>query len=78
MVPANFNEMYISFLFTHPEWRRAGIASFLLYHLTQVEALCFIFVANAVVIISAYVGLKDVATYQIVERSTPYLNRRNK
>jgi len=28
-------EAYISFLFTHPEWRRAGIAKFMLYHLVQ-------------------------------------------
>lgn len=36
MVPdANFNEAYISFIFTHPEWRGAGIASFMLYHLIQ-------------------------------------------
>jgi len=31
-----YNEAYISFIFTHPEWRRAGIGSFLLYHLIQV------------------------------------------
>ncbi|CAG9796843.1 unnamed protein product [Diatraea saccharalis] len=29
------NEAYISFVFTRPEWRRAGIASFMLYHLLQ-------------------------------------------
>lgn len=29
------NEAYISFIFTHPEWRGAGIASFMLYHLIQ-------------------------------------------
>ena len=28
-------EAYISFLFTHPEWRRAGVAKFMLYHLVQ-------------------------------------------
>lgn len=37
MVPdVKFNEAYISFIFTHPEWRRAGIAKFMLYHLIQV------------------------------------------
>lgn len=37
MVPdVAYNEAYISFIFTHPEWRRAGIGSFLLYHLIQV------------------------------------------
>ncbi|XP_014774519.1 cysteine-rich protein 2-binding protein [Octopus bimaculoides] len=36
MVPdVKYNEAYISFLFTHPEWCRSGIASFLLYHLIQ-------------------------------------------
>ena len=29
-------EAYISFLFTHPDWRRGGIAKFMLYHLIQV------------------------------------------
>uniref|UniRef100_A0A0K2SZ14 CSRP2 binding protein [Gorilla gorilla] n=1 Tax=Lepeophtheirus salmonis TaxID=72036 RepID=A0A0K2SZ14_LEPSM len=29
-------EAYISFIFTHPEWRRAGIGKFMLYHLIQV------------------------------------------
>jgi len=39
MVPdVAYNEAYISFIFTHPEWRRAGIGSFLLYHLIQVTA----------------------------------------
>ncbi|GLH16683.1 Cysteine-rich protein 2-binding protein [Gryllus bimaculatus] len=36
MVPdAGYNETYISFLFTRPEWRGAGIATFMLYHLIQ-------------------------------------------
>ncbi len=40
MVPdVKYNEAYISFLFTHPEWRRVGIAKFMLYHLIQVEIL---------------------------------------
>ena len=29
-------EAYISYIFTHPEWRRHGIAKFMLYHLAQV------------------------------------------
>ncbi|KAJ8305911.1 hypothetical protein KUTeg_016456 [Tegillarca granosa] len=38
MVPdVKYNEAYISFIFTHPEWRRAGIAKFMLYHLIQVK-----------------------------------------
>ncbi|RUS83187.1 hypothetical protein EGW08_009044 [Elysia chlorotica] len=36
MVPdRGYNEAYISFIFTHPEWRGAGIAKFMLYHLIQ-------------------------------------------
>ena len=30
-------EAYISFVFTHPEWRGAGIGKFLIYHLIQVR-----------------------------------------
>jgi GNAT superfamily N-acetyltransferase len=38
MVPdVKYNEAYISFLFTHPEWRFAGIAKFMVYHLIQVS-----------------------------------------
>ena len=38
LVPdVKFNEAYISFIFTHPEWRGAGIATFMLYHLIQVR-----------------------------------------
>jgi len=37
MVPDVSNtECYIPFVFTHPEWRRAGIAKFMIYHLCQV------------------------------------------
>lgn len=36
MVPdVKYNEAYIPFIFTHPEWRRSGIARFMLYHLIQ-------------------------------------------
>ncbi|XP_059473221.1 cysteine-rich protein 2-binding protein [Neocloeon triangulifer] len=36
LVPdTGMNESYISFLFVRPEWRRGGIASFMLYHLIQ-------------------------------------------
>ncbi|XP_060806857.1 cysteine-rich protein 2-binding protein [Amyelois transitella] len=36
LVPdANHNEAYISFILTRPEWRKAKIASFMLYHLLQ-------------------------------------------
>lgn len=38
MVPdVKYNEAYISFLLVHPEWRRAGIATFMIYHLIQVR-----------------------------------------
>ncbi|XP_036146521.1 cysteine-rich protein 2-binding protein isoform X2 [Monomorium pharaonis] len=36
LVPyVGFNEAYISFFFTRPEWRRSGIGTFMLYHLIQ-------------------------------------------
>ncbi|CAK1544359.1 unnamed protein product [Leptosia nina] len=36
LVPdAGHNQAYISFVLTRPEWRRANIASFMLYHLLQ-------------------------------------------
>uniref|UniRef100_A0A452IIX7 N-acetyltransferase domain-containing protein n=1 Tax=Gopherus agassizii TaxID=38772 RepID=A0A452IIX7_9SAUR len=42
MVPdVKYNEAYISFLFVHPEWRRAGIATFMIYHLIQVAGRSF-------------------------------------
>lgn len=40
MVPdVKYNEAYISFLLVHPEWRRAGIGTFMIYHLIQVRSL---------------------------------------
>ena len=37
MVPdVSYNEAYISYLFTHPDWRGAGIATFMIYHLIMV------------------------------------------
>ncbi|KAK3874769.1 hypothetical protein Pcinc_020331 [Petrolisthes cinctipes] len=36
LVPdTGFNEAYLSYLLVHPEWRRAGMATFILYHLIQ-------------------------------------------
>lgn len=38
MVPdVKYSEAYISFLLVHPEWRRAGIGTFMIYHLIQVS-----------------------------------------
>ena len=38
MVPdVKYNEAYISFILTHPEWTRAGIGRFMVYHLIQVS-----------------------------------------
>lgn len=38
MVPdVKYNEAYISFLLVHPEWRRAGVGTFMIYHLIQVR-----------------------------------------
>ena len=43
LVPdTGFNESYISFLFVRPEWRRGGIATFMLYHLIQVGYITFL------------------------------------
>jgi predicted GNAT family acetyltransferase len=40
MIPdVSHSEAYISFVFTHPEWRRVGIAKFMLYHLCQVKIM---------------------------------------
>ena len=36
MVPdVKFNEAYISFILVHPDWQRAGIGTFMMYHLVQ-------------------------------------------
>ncbi|XP_011860402.1 PREDICTED: cysteine-rich protein 2-binding protein isoform X2 [Vollenhovia emeryi] len=36
LVPyVGYNEAYISFFFTRPEWRKSGIGTFMLYHLIQ-------------------------------------------
>ena len=38
LVPdVSYVEAYVSFVFTHPEWRNVGIAKFMLYHLIQVQ-----------------------------------------
>ena len=42
LVPdATHIEAYVSFIFTHPEWRRKGVARFMLYHLIQVDFKLF-------------------------------------
>lgn len=36
LVPnVSHTEAYVTFIFTHPDWRRVGIAKFMLYHLCQ-------------------------------------------
>ncbi len=51
LVPdVKYNEAYISFLFTHPEWRGAGIATFMLYHLIQVIFLFYALMACQVIV----------------------------
>lgn len=34
-------EAYVTFVLVHPDWRRAGIGKFLIYHLIQVTLLFF-------------------------------------
>lgn len=63
MVPdVNYNESYISFLFTRPEWRRAGIATFMLYHLIQTcmgkDITLHVSVTNPAVILYQKFGFK--------------------
>jgi GNAT superfamily N-acetyltransferase len=55
LVPdVSHSEAYISFIFTHPEWRRAGIAKFMLYHLCQVP----IFILGTDVMIKKIIAQK--------------------
>ncbi|EDV23016.1 uncharacterized protein TRIADDRAFT_28067, partial [Trichoplax adhaerens] len=39
-----YHEAYVSFIFVHPDWRRAGIATFMLYHLVQVGIGAYVIV----------------------------------
>ena len=36
---AGYTSGYITYLFVHPEWQRAGVGTFMLYHLIQVITL---------------------------------------
>lgn len=63
MVPdVKFNEAYIPFIFTHPEWRRSGIAKFMLYHLIQTcmgkDVTLHVSVTNPAVLLYQKFGFK--------------------
>ncbi|KAK6990648.1 cysteine-rich protein 2-binding protein [Biomphalaria glabrata] len=63
MVPdRGYNEAYISFIFTHPEWRGAGIAKFMLYHLIQTcmgkDVLLHVSVTNPAMLLYQEFGFK--------------------
>ncbi|CAN8004459.1 unnamed protein product [Ixodes hexagonus] len=63
MVPdVKYNEAYIPFIFTHPEWRRSGIAKFMLYHLIQTcmgkDVTLHVSVTNSAVLLYQKFGFK--------------------
>ncbi|XP_044726737.1 cysteine-rich protein 2-binding protein [Chrysoperla carnea] len=63
MIPdVAYNESYISFIFTRPEWRRTGIATFMLYHLVQTcmgkEVTLHVSATNPAVILYQKFGFK--------------------
>ncbi|GFS11383.1 cysteine-rich protein 2-binding protein [Elysia marginata] len=63
MVPdRGYNEAYISFIFTHPEWRGAGIAKFMLYHLIQTcmgkDVLLHVSATNSAMLLYQKFGFK--------------------
>ncbi|KAH0618172.1 hypothetical protein JD844_017162 [Phrynosoma platyrhinos] len=63
MVPdVKYNEAYISFLFVHPEWRRAGIATFMIYHLIQTcmgkDATLHVSASNSAMLLYQKFGFK--------------------
>ncbi|XP_068230551.1 cysteine-rich protein 2-binding protein [Palaemon carinicauda] len=63
LVPdTGFNTAYLSFLLVHPEWQRAGIATFVLYHLIQTcmgkDITLHVFAANPALILYQKFGFK--------------------
>ncbi|XP_003219932.2 cysteine-rich protein 2-binding protein [Anolis carolinensis] len=63
MVPdVKYNEAYISFLFVHPEWRRSGIATFMIYHLIQTcmgkDATLHVSASNSAMLLYQKFGFK--------------------
>ncbi|XP_011306005.1 cysteine-rich protein 2-binding protein [Fopius arisanus] len=63
LVPdVGYNEAYISFLFTRPEWRRCGIGTFMLYHLIQTcmgkDVTLHVSVTNPAIILYQKFGFK--------------------
>ncbi|KAK5873299.1 hypothetical protein PBY51_018350 [Eleginops maclovinus] len=64
MVPdVKYNEAYISFLLVHPEWRRAGIATFMIYHLIQTcmgkDVTLHVSASNAAMLLYQKFGFKS-------------------
>lgn len=58
MVPdVDHHEAYISFLFTHPEWRRAGIAKFMVYHLIQVTFVHILYLVQLKAMLRSFVDI---------------------
>lgn len=57
-----YNEAYISFVFTHPEWRGVGIATFMVYHLIQTcmgkDVLLHVSVTNPAMLLYQRFGFK--------------------
>lgn len=63
------NEAYVSFLAVRPGWERVGIASFMLYHLTQVCDLSFEFKFHFIIIMLQTCMGKDITLH--VSASNP-------
>lgn len=64
MVPdVKYNEAYISFLLVHPEWRRAGIGTFMIYHLIQTcmgkDVTLHVSASNAAMLLYQKFGFKS-------------------
>jgi len=57
-----YDEAYISFVFTHPEWRGAGIATFMVYHLIQTcmgkDVVLHVSITNPAMLLYQRLGFK--------------------
>ncbi|XP_049828609.1 cysteine-rich protein 2-binding protein-like isoform X1 [Schistocerca gregaria] len=81
MVPDVSNiEAYISFIFTRPEWRKAGIATFMLYHLIQTsqekDVTLHVSAKNSAMILYQKFGFKiEKFEYNFYERYLPFYSK---